>query len=240
MQHTENYGLNKPDQTDKLVGATSAINANFDTLDTKMKNIEENKLGTDNIKAKVLEYFYPVNSVYLTVEDVNPSTLFGGTWVRLENYLIGSGDGTETGAKGSFELTLTSDVIPTHTHFIVPEGTVVENGAHTHSNNAAYKFHIGPRVLVYTKTSPRVRSASGCSLVVKGDTNKQRYYTTSIGSQTTNYNNKLIAESADTSEENLHTHNLVGEADVTSDTGDGTPLDITPPYLSVYAWRRTA
>jgi hypothetical protein len=66
---------------------------------------------------------YPVGSIYLTVNDVNPQTLFGGSWEKLKGGLLygaegtgtkgdnGNGTGTSTGATA-----LSTSQIPAHTH----------------------------------------------------------------------------------------------------------------------------
>ena len=49
-----------------------------------------------NRAASFADLWYPVGSIYLTVNDVNPTTLFGGTWVRVGagRMLISAGYGT--------------------------------------------------------------------------------------------------------------------------------------------------
>lgn len=39
---------------------------------------------------------YPVGSVYLSVNNVNPATLFGGTWERITGYYLYAGEGGTT------------------------------------------------------------------------------------------------------------------------------------------------
>ena len=44
---------------------------------------------------------YPVGSVYISTRETNPTTLFGGTWVRLpDRFLLGAGETFEAGNTG--------------------------------------------------------------------------------------------------------------------------------------------
>lgn len=63
---------------------------------------------------------YPVDSIYMSLNNVNPSTLFGGTWERIKDtFLLAAGDtyaGGSTG--GEAEHTLTNNEMPNHQHSI--------------------------------------------------------------------------------------------------------------------------
>ena len=58
------------------------------------------KDGELNFKS-VMNKIYPVNSIYITMDDSNPSDILGvGTWERIKSGLtLWSGDGTNTGTK---------------------------------------------------------------------------------------------------------------------------------------------
>ncbi len=57
-------------------------------------------LGSD-AKQTLVNLIYPVGSIYMSVNDVSPSTLFGGTWVKLEDrFLLGSGGTYINGSTG--------------------------------------------------------------------------------------------------------------------------------------------
>lgn len=67
----------------------------------------------------LLNKVYPVGAVYISVNDVDPSTLFGGTWERLEQgkFLISGGDNYKIGTTGGEAThTLSADETPAHTH----------------------------------------------------------------------------------------------------------------------------
>lgn len=69
-------------------------------------------------KQELYNLIYPVGSIYLSINNTNPSTLFGGTWSQLKDrFLLGAGDTYSNGATGGeSEHTLTIDEMPSHTH----------------------------------------------------------------------------------------------------------------------------
>ena len=74
---------------------------------------------TDAYSCKYLnDLIYPVGSIYMNVNLVEPSLLFGGTWERLKDtFLLGAGDTYEAGSTGGeAEHTLTTDEMPSHYH----------------------------------------------------------------------------------------------------------------------------
>ena len=79
---------------------------------------------------------YPVGSIYLSVNSTNPGTIFGGTWVQLQDrFLLGAGSTYSNGATGgAATVTLTTSQIPSHTHtFTGSRATTNSTGAHTHN-----------------------------------------------------------------------------------------------------------
>ena len=65
-----------------------------------------------------LDMIYPVGSIYMSVNNVDPANLFGGTWERIKDrFLLASGDTYSNGATGG-EAThkLTTNEMPVHIH----------------------------------------------------------------------------------------------------------------------------
>lgn len=61
---------------------------------------------------------YPVGSIYLSVTDVNPAALFGGTWERIGGrFLLGADDTYAAGSTGGEAAhRLTTSEMPSHDH----------------------------------------------------------------------------------------------------------------------------
>lgn len=98
--------------------------------------------------ASILNEAYPIGSIYMSVNNTDPSILFGGTWEALEDkFLLGAGTtytAGNTGGAASVSYTpagtvgghtLTTSEIPSHTHTFT--GSAVTSGnnsvGHTHS-----------------------------------------------------------------------------------------------------------
>ena len=85
-------------------------------------------------KANLLDLTYPVGSVYLSVNNTNPSSLFGGTWVEFAKgrTLVGV-DTTQTEFNtvektgGEKEHKLTVEEMPSHSH--TGKGNTLQNTA---------------------------------------------------------------------------------------------------------------
>lgn len=69
---------------------------------------------------------YPVGSIYISTENVNPTVHFGGTWVLFgqNKFLLGAGGKYSGGSSGGSEtVTLTANQMPSHGHNITPAVT---------------------------------------------------------------------------------------------------------------------
>ena len=99
------------------VDCITSTNNNF-TLDSN-GNLTVNSINTNNIVGTgLLNYVYPVGSIYISVSSTNPSTLFGGTWEQLKDrFLLGCGDTYQNGVTGGEAThTLTTNEMPSHNH----------------------------------------------------------------------------------------------------------------------------
>ena len=85
-----------------------------------------------NIGSISFDDIYPVGSIYMSVNNTNPSNLFGGTWTQLKDrFLLGAGSTYTNGSTGgSATQRLSAANLPSHTH---PQ-YVATNGGSTSAN----------------------------------------------------------------------------------------------------------
>lgn len=107
---------------------------------------------------------YPVGSIYMSVNDVSPSTLFGGTWEKIEDtFLLASGSTFalgQTGGEATHKLTINE--MPIHKHTV--KMSWAPNQSHNHSGGTyAKSFAEGanPSDGTYDSTDDRISNAGG-------------------------------------------------------------------------------
>ena len=88
--------------------------------------------NTENI----FDLIYPVGSIYMSVNAVNPTTLFGGTWVQIEDtFLLAAGSIYAAGSTGGEAThTLTVAEIPSHSHHVRTQGSETAQNALTYTS----------------------------------------------------------------------------------------------------------
>ena len=166
---------------------------------------------------------YPVGSVYISFNATDPSTLFGGTWVRLKDtFLLANGDSYAPNTSGgSATKTIGVNNLPSHTHSC----STVGNHTHTRGNMNI----TGSEVVNFYENA----QISGAFYI---DNSPNVYIKQDLSGRFRQHNTMFDASrswSGATSPNGSHTHTI-------GNTGSGLPLNIMPPYTTVYAWRRTA
>jgi hypothetical protein len=94
---------------DEMAAANTGTTVPVSTPETVLPN-----------QSKMLRAFldgaYPVGSVYISVNDTDPGSIFGGTWERIKDtFLLSAGDTYAAGSTGGeAEHTLSIGEIPSH------------------------------------------------------------------------------------------------------------------------------
>lgn len=166
---------------------------------------------------------YPVGSIYMNVNNVEPSAIFGGSWERMPSgrMLVNSGDDFNLGQTGGEkEHRLTEDELASHIH---GEGEMAGNHTHTKGTMEITgdfvgalqsNFDYGVHGAFYYERNELVGPAGN-----KGD-GCQRVWFKASKSWT-----------GETSESGAHTHNFLP-------TGKNKPHNNMPPYIVVNMWKR--
>lgn len=158
---------------------------------------------------------YPVGSIYMSINSTNPSQLFGGTWVALNEgrVLIGAGTAYPAGSTGGEAThTLTTREMPSHSH----SGSTSSAGSHYHY---AFNNDIGSPYEYVTSSQVANKGAQGGATA-------ERYTITGSSSS---------ASVGKTDSDGSHSHSMN-----LNNTGGGAAHNNMQPYLSVYMWTRTA
>ena len=200
-----------------------------DSLSTTSTNPVQNKVITGALNGKansshthlssdvtdLIDVIYPVGSIYMSVNSVNPSTLFGGTWEQIKDtFLLATGDTYANGSTGGEAThTLTVNEMPSHTHI---------QDSHNHTQNA-HNHTQNPHSHTIGSLARYNISGKGSAAVGDGAGNAQNYKTgntTATNKEATATNNPQTATN--------------------QNTGGGQAHNNMPPYLAVNIWKRTA
>ena len=101
------------------VNSLSSTVTSVQTTANNAQSTANSALNVANTKVNSSDLFdliYPVGSIYLSVNNTSPATLFGGTWEQIKDtFLLGAGDDYtlgNTGGEASVKLTISE--IPVH------------------------------------------------------------------------------------------------------------------------------
>lgn len=167
--------------------------------------------------ANIGKTVYPVGSIYISVTDTSPASLFGGTWEQLKDrFLLAAGDSYAAGSTGGEAThTLTASEMPSHSH-VYSNATGVQG--HQLTVNEMPKHTHG---IHWVGATPPQGGGSDSAFGVTQ---------VAVGNQ----------QSGSTGGNGSHNHGLSKANTNTTNTGSGSAHNNMPPYLAVYAWKRVA
>ena len=125
-----------PSKTSDLVndgdGSNVFVKDNDSRLSDARTPLAHTHLSSD--VTDLIDVIYPVGSIYMSVNSVNPSTLFGGTWEQIKDkFLLASGTSYSNGSTGGSE----DAVVVTHTHSTVEKYILTTSGGAVTRNSTA-------------------------------------------------------------------------------------------------------
>ena len=196
--------------------------------------------GLSELAGEVVDKVYPVGSIYMSVNNANPGTLFGGTWERIQGkFLLGASSGHTAGSTGGAEsVTLTQAQLPAHTHSVpahthsIPAHTHTVP-AHTHTGTTAKSGNHRHAVRRY-----QTAAIGGNRFCIQGNDDNVIFNTNYAGEHTHTFTTNA-GGGGNTGSAGAGTTGSGGEGN-TGSAGSGSAVGIMPPFLAVYIWKRTA
>lgn len=218
--------------TDTVITSVTPVFKELDSLSDVSGSVNDILNG-------LLNRTYPIGSIYMSVSNANPGTLFGGTWQQIQGkFLLGASTGHEAGSTGGAEtVNLSASQLPAHTHTVAGHTHSVPNHAHTvpaHTHSASAST---TGAHSHTIRREKVAASGTAKWAIEGDGNNYKP-TQDAGAHT---HTITIASKAafDTTSSGACTTGSAGNGN-TGSTGSGSAVSIMPPFLTVYMWQRTA
>lgn len=219
--------------------------------------------GADWVNSNVFLATHPVGSFYITENATNPGTLYGGTWVQIQDvFLLAAGSTYTAGTTGgAATTTLVSGNLPAHAH---TSGTLANAAESAHTHGAGSYGVAGEAAHTHSGTSlgTNTTGAHKHNLTRDNDaasgTGQWHLHSTGSGAvQNTDINMSSAGDHSHSITGSVgagtsHTHTFSGTSaagsshnhTISGSTGNGpgtsTPVGILPPYLVVYVFKRTA
>lgn len=102
-----------------------------------------NKVLTSESISEIVDIIYPVGSIYMSVNNTSPATLFGGSWTQIEDkFILAAGStyaGGDTGGAESYSLSTSHKHTSPLGYNQTAVGGVNVNGTVSTGNRKAYK-----------------------------------------------------------------------------------------------------
>lgn len=196
-------------------GVSSDTDTKIDSLTTQLQDLQKKIIDLSNKPSERTNISHIGQIIISTMLDTEEKVknLYGGTkWIQIKDkFILGCGIHSVKEKGGSFNISLTSDQMPAHDHYIPPlSGKTSEDGVHQHRQ-------------VVTGT-------------IGGDALRADYWSdVKSGDGGASYDQGALTMGA-----GAHTHTVTTEESQTGVSGKGNSIDITNPYYSVFIWERTA
>lgn len=214
--------------TNIVQGMAGRVNNAVNTANNAANTAEQVKVEMDAVTNKI----YPVGSIYISVNNANPASFFGGSWIAFATGRTIVGVDTSQGefnavekSGGHKELQSHAHGMNNHVHSLNNHTHTVPNHVHTMQGAGNHYHYLGidkSAVQKGTSYNKPNNFESGSTSYKSNTTGNHTHTMNSSGSCTTGVNNG----------------NTGGNSGNTTSTGGGNAGNLQP-YITVYMWKRT-
>lgn len=209
-------------------------------IEDKLNELSENivQIEKNQSERNLLNKMYPVGSIYMTMTNVNPSSILGGTWERYAQgrTLIGVDNSSYTSAGlmgGKAIKTISTSNMASHNHNALISGSVSSTFKGSSVDTSSNNSHL--HTLSINSSD---KEAKGYVL----------YVNSSVG-----FGGRVITYSvtrSTSSSAGSHNHTLTpagtvsstfyGSTGNTTSVGSNSSINFQNPYITIYIWKRTS
>lgn len=166
-------------------------NTQYDLVDTSARST----ISGFPTKAQIIDYFYPVGSIYISISSANPSTIMTGTtWEQIQDkMLLGASSTYSAGSTGgSADHTLTVGEMASHNHTFTGTAKTTEGISAGHTHTATTGTQVGTHTHTGTSGVPSANHTHGTknhTHTIKGDPSTGYYSKSESGGRTDSASN---------------------------------------------------
>ena len=214
--------------TNIVQGMAGRVNNAVNTANNAANTAEQVKVEMDAVTNKI----YPVGSIYISVNNANPASFFGGSWTAFATGRTIVGVDTSQGefnsvekAGGHKELQSHAHGLNNHVHSLNNHTHTVPNHVHTMQGAGNHYHYLGinkDAVQKGTSYNKPNNFESGSTSYKSNTTGNHAHTMNSSGTCTTGGNSG----------------NTGGNSGNTTSAGGGNAGNLQP-YITVYMWKRT-
>lgn len=221
------------------------LNKNFENLTSKQNLTNDDIFVVQETQTKqnvnvslstltktIMNTAFPVGAIYMSVNSINPSTLFGGIWEQIQDkFLLCAGSTYLAGSSGGeASHILTTAEMPEHNHTYSKSATSTGSTALTIEQMPRHYHAI--KTLSGGYSANCTNFSAGKAKAFGGLENAGDIVSVTHARQS---GTQLIDNEGGDSG---HQHSIETIDSITSTIGSNSPINIMPPYLAIYVWKR--
>ena len=214
--------------TNIVQGMAGSVNTAVNTANNAANTAEQVKVEMDAVTNKL----WPVDSIYISVKNVNPGTFFGGSWVPFATGKTIVGVDTGQGEFNAVEKSGGHKELQNHAHGMNNHVHSLNNHTHTVPNHVHTMQGAGNHYHYLGINKDAVQKGTSYNKPNNFESGSTSYKSNTTG------NHAHTMNSSGTCTTGGNSGNTGGNSGNTTSTGGGNAGNLQP-YITVYMWKRT-
>lgn len=214
--------------TNIVQGMAGSVNTAVNTANNAANTVEQIRVEMDAVTNKL----WPVGSIYISVNNANPASFFGGSWVQFATGKTIVGVDTGQGEFNAVEKSGGHKELQSHAHGLNNHVHSLNNHTHTVPNHVHTMQGAGNHYHYLGINKDAVQKGTSYNKPNNFESGSTSYKSNTTG------NHAHTMNSSGTCTTGGNSGNTGGNSGNTTSAGGGNAGNLQP-YITVYMWKRT-